>query len=411
MSTVLATHAQHASPAPRGSEERGVALNAVRETMDALKAIRTFIKEEFRADLDYGVIPGTGTKPALLQPGAQKAAMYFNARPDHHVEKTELGNGHVEYLITTELTSRATGTVIGMGLGSCTTMESKYRYRKAARQCPACGAEAIIKGKAEFGGGWLCFKKQGGCGAKYAEDDQAITSQAAGRADNPDVYDARNTVLKMAVKRSFVAAALSLGCLSELFTQDLEETYDMGSQAPPEPVAAPPPFRPVKAPPKGKGRSGGKQEPPARLSGWEQWAAQRVQAENLAFRKHLESEGLPEASRTNLTTIARLELALCDVMVVEGLLNEGEILNTEGERDRARMHSRAALRFEAAPEWVQSEVATLLADCWGRGCAAFRVSNPKALLDDLHAQDVAEVESQESLEDTAYEGREPGEEG
>lgn len=35
--------------------------------------------------------------------------------------------------------------------------------------CPICGVSAIIQGKAEYGGGWLCFKKRGGCGAKWPE--------------------------------------------------------------------------------------------------------------------------------------------------------------------------------------------------------------------------------------------------
>jgi hypothetical protein len=33
--------------------------------------------------------------------------------------------------------------------------------------CPKCGKDAIIKGKEEYGGGYLCFKKKGGCGAKF----------------------------------------------------------------------------------------------------------------------------------------------------------------------------------------------------------------------------------------------------
>jgi len=34
--------------------------------------------------------------------------------------------------------------------------------------CPRCGVVgSIIKGKAEYGGGYLCFKKKGGCGAKF----------------------------------------------------------------------------------------------------------------------------------------------------------------------------------------------------------------------------------------------------
>ena len=38
--------------------------------------------------------------------------------------------------------------------------------RADVKTCPACGKAAIIKGKAEFGGGWVCFKKKGGCGWK-----------------------------------------------------------------------------------------------------------------------------------------------------------------------------------------------------------------------------------------------------
>jgi hypothetical protein len=37
--------------------------------------------------------------------------------------------------------------------------------------CPSCGVVgAIIKGKPEYGGGWLCFGKKGGCGAKFLTD-------------------------------------------------------------------------------------------------------------------------------------------------------------------------------------------------------------------------------------------------
>jgi hypothetical protein len=32
--------------------------------------------------------------------------------------------------------------------------------------CPVCGKDAIIQGKPEYGGGWLCYKAKGGCGWK-----------------------------------------------------------------------------------------------------------------------------------------------------------------------------------------------------------------------------------------------------
>ncbi len=36
--------------------------------------------------------------------------------------------------------------------------------------CPTCGkSESVIKSKAEYGGGWCCYKKKNGCGAKWWE--------------------------------------------------------------------------------------------------------------------------------------------------------------------------------------------------------------------------------------------------
>lgn len=216
----------------------------VTQTMETLKVIRQFVAKELVADVDYGVIPGTGSKPTLLLPGAQKVCMLYNCYPEHTVEATELPGGHVEYRVSTILIHRATGQRIGAGVGSCSTMEGKYRYRNAARKCPQCGKEAIIKGKAEYGGGWICFKKKDGCGAKFGDNDPAITSQTAGRVENEDIADSRNTVLKMAKKRAHVDAALGLGCLTELFTQDFGDP-EVEHEPPRQP---PPPSPPVRKP-------------------------------------------------------------------------------------------------------------------------------------------------------------------
>ena len=219
----------------------------VADTIETLKAIRTFVANELKDGHDFGVIPGTGSKPTLYQPGAQKIIMYFNAYPSYHVQPLDLGAGHVEYIVTATVVHRGTNHTIGSGVGSCSTMESKYRFRKAERVCPQCGKAAIIKGKAEFGGGWLCFKKKDGCGLKFHDGDPAIESQESGQAENANIHDQRNTVLKMAKKRAVVDAASSLGCVSDLFTQDLEDRYDLNEQFVPVDTALPPE---PKAPPK-----------------------------------------------------------------------------------------------------------------------------------------------------------------
>jgi hypothetical protein len=113
-------------------------------------------------------------------------------------------------------------------------MESKYRYREGKRKCPACGSEAIIKGKAEYGGGWLCFAKKGGCGAKYKDGDPTIECQQAGRIESEDPADQYNTVLKMAKKRAHVDATLTATAASDIFTQDVEDFAENVHVEPPK---------------------------------------------------------------------------------------------------------------------------------------------------------------------------------
>jgi hypothetical protein len=184
--------------------------------------IQHVMREVMQKDQHYGVIPGTGTKPTLLKAGAEKLCLTFRLDPQY--ESTERFEGiHLFVKTKCVLYHIPTGHRYGSGEGSCSTREAKYAYRTQARKCPQCGKEAIIKGKEEYGGGWLCFKKKDGCGAKFSDGDQAIEGQASGRAPNEDVADQYNTVLKMANKRSLVAAVLNATAASDIFTQDIED--------------------------------------------------------------------------------------------------------------------------------------------------------------------------------------------
>lgn len=177
----------------------------------------------------FGVIPGT-QKPTLMKPGAELLALTFRLAPSFFVERIDLGDGHREYQVKCTLIHIPTSQVIAEGLGSCSTLESKYRYRDAKRSCPACGKQAIIKGREEFGGGWLCHAKQGGCGKKFPDGTEAIERQTVGRVENPDLADVYNTVLKMAKKRAQIDATLTATAASDIFTQDLEEAEEKLSQ-------------------------------------------------------------------------------------------------------------------------------------------------------------------------------------
>jgi hypothetical protein len=186
-----------------------------------VQKIQTAMKTVMAEGEHYGVIPGTN-KPTLLKPGAEKLCLLFRLDPEPETIETYQGD-HLTVVSRTTLYHIPTGQRLGTGMGSCSTKETKYAYRNATRKCPACGKEAIIKGKEEYGGGWLCFKKKEGCGAKFKDGDSAIETQEAGRIINDDKADQYNTVLKMANKRSLVAAVLNVTAASDIFTQDLED--------------------------------------------------------------------------------------------------------------------------------------------------------------------------------------------
>jgi len=184
-----------------------------------IKIIQDVMKNIMKEGEHYGAIPGCGPKPALHKPGAEKLCVVFRLAPSYDFKKTELRNAHREYEFVCTLTHIPSGAVVGQGVGSCSTMESKYRYRLIPLKCPKCGNEdTVIKGKEEYGGGWLCFGKKGGCGAKFNDGDPEIENQERGKIEHVDPADYYNTIMKMAKKRSHVDAVLTATAASDIFT-------------------------------------------------------------------------------------------------------------------------------------------------------------------------------------------------
>lgn len=205
----------------------GGALTAA-DMRSQVQLIQEVMKEVMKPDVHYGVVPGTGDKPSLLKAGAEKLCMTFRLGPDYEIVDKDRDGDHLTITSKCTLTHIPTGMKVGSALGSCSTMETKYAYRKGVRKCPSCNAESIIKGKAEYGGGWVCFKAKGGCGAKFNDGDPAIESQQIGRVANEDKADQYNTVLKMANKRALLAAVLNATAASDCFSQDLLEDTEHG---------------------------------------------------------------------------------------------------------------------------------------------------------------------------------------
>jgi hypothetical protein len=193
-----------------------------------LEFVRSVMRQEMKEGQDYGKIPGCGDKPSLLQPGAQKLLMVFNLTEAVRKEEIRDYPGfHREYAFT--ICVKAPNGKEWDGVGTCSTLEAKYRYRKAERKCPTCGHAAITPENPKFlkpgqVAGWFCWKKKGGCGKTFAKGDPAIAGQDGGKTENPDPAECWNTVRKMAFKRALVSASINATNTSELWTQDIEDT-------------------------------------------------------------------------------------------------------------------------------------------------------------------------------------------
>lgn len=233
---------------------RDVSPLSVTQVKAGLIAIHEVMRDCMTEGQDYGKVPGCGDKPGLFQPGAQKLSMMFQLNPEVRQETiTDYLNFHRGFRLIVRVTS---GNKFADGVGECSTLESKYRYRNGAKKCPKCGKETIIKGKAEYGAGWLCFEKKGGCGFKWPDGSKEIESQDSGKVEHDNPPDFWNTVRKMAFKRAFVHAIINATNTSELWSQDLEDLAANGvvaqSEAPKHTKPFPPTQNATNSQPDGK---------------------------------------------------------------------------------------------------------------------------------------------------------------
>jgi hypothetical protein len=188
-----------------------MSVPAVKQQVDKIQQL---MKDIMREGEHYGKIPGTD-KPTLLKAGAEKLDFTFRLLPRYKITRNELPNNHREYEIVCELYHQS-GTFAGEGVGNCSTMETKYRYRNIAdfedtgEPIPADSKER----KQEYRKLGFGMKKINGQWAWVKYKDSA-------RQENPDIADTYNTVLKMAKKRALVDATITACAASDIFTQDI----------------------------------------------------------------------------------------------------------------------------------------------------------------------------------------------
>lgn len=149
----------------------------------------------------YGVIPGT-PKPSLWKPGAEVLCATFRIAPSYRVEDLS-DHDSIRYRVTCVGTHQMTGTVLGEGMGECSSNEEKYKWKKAYNR----EFDATDESRRRLKYGYDRDKRE-----EY-ETRQVRTEPA----------DIANTVLKMACKRAQVAMTLNVTAASDIFTQDLED--------------------------------------------------------------------------------------------------------------------------------------------------------------------------------------------
>lgn len=155
------------------SENNSVALapsytKAIAQVPDHYETMIAFVKAQMQKDIDYVVIPGTGSKPTLLKLGAEKLCRLFNVRS--HVELVQLLVDFEKPLFHYHYRCwlYRNGEMVGQGDDRCNSMDQKYQKQKYR------------------------------------------------------IFDLTNAICKFAQKRALIAAVLASCGASQFFMQDLD---------------------------------------------------------------------------------------------------------------------------------------------------------------------------------------------
>jgi hypothetical protein len=165
----------------------------VRERINLIQEVMRGVMKD---GTHFGVIPGA-SKPSLLKAGSEVLLATFKLAVDPVVEDLSTAD-EARYRVTCRLTS-TDGTFLGAGVGEASSDEEKYKWRAAVSELEF---EAYPAERRRL---------------KYLKNGGTITQVRM------NVADVRNTVLKMAKKRSQIDGCLTVLGASDIFTQDIED--------------------------------------------------------------------------------------------------------------------------------------------------------------------------------------------
>ena len=199
-------------------------VNLIQEVMGAVMIGPTGNRPE---GVHYGLVPGCGNKPTLLQPGAQKLIMTFRLVPDVEATIVPMERGHREVRSKVSIYAKGFGSergpLLGVGVGTCSTMESKYRFRTGPveftdkpvpREYWDLKQKDPAKAKAILGDGMIPKKNDAG---------RWVCARQGEKVEHDNPADYYNTVEKISFKRALVSATLNVTAASDIFTQDIED--------------------------------------------------------------------------------------------------------------------------------------------------------------------------------------------
>jgi hypothetical protein len=173
-------------------------VNLVQEVM---RAVMIGPSKENKDGVHYGVVPGT-QKPTLFKPGAEVLCATFRIAPSYRIEDLSTED-YSRYRIVCIGTHQTTSIFLGEGVGSCSSNEEKYKWRKATNK----EWEMTTENRRRIKYGYNSKEQR-----EY--EIKQVRTEAA---------DLDNTILKMAAKRAQVAMTLNVTAASDIFTQDIED--------------------------------------------------------------------------------------------------------------------------------------------------------------------------------------------
>jgi len=198
-----------------------LATNAmsVQDVLQHRGFIKNVMTEAMEPGRHYGTIPGCGDKLVLFKEGGELLMMIFRMHDRVEWEFHDLPGEHREYTAKVSVYA-SDDTLLATGMGSCTTMESKYRYRPGpvvptGKPVPKqyWNIRDSQPGKAQelLGGKGFSAKKVNGHW-EIVEKGESVENQ------NP--ADEYNTVLQMAVKRAQNKAIVKATACSDVFAPE-----------------------------------------------------------------------------------------------------------------------------------------------------------------------------------------------